>query len=250
MIYSRYIYQGKVRYGIVKQAWIEEISPDYFSHYKFTGERVELSKVKLLAPCQPSKIVAAGLNYRDHARELQMALPKVPVIFLKPPSAIIGPEDKIIRPAISQRVDYEAELAVVIKKETRNISPDEAVQHILGFTCFNDITARDLQDLDGQWTRSKSFDTFAPFGPWIVDGIDPNNLKIKLFVDGQEKQSSTTANFIFSLEEIVSFVSQVMTLYPGDLIATGTPAGIGPLVPGNEVVVEIEDIGRLRNFVA
>lgn len=250
MIYTRYIYQGKIRYGIVKQEWIEEIFPDYFSRYKFTGERAELSKVKLLAPCQPSKIVAAGLNYRDHARELQMALPKVPVIFLKPPSAAIGPEEKIIQPAISQRVDYEAELAVVIKKETKNIFPDEAAQHILGFTCFNDITARDLQDLDGQWTRSKSFDTFAPFGPWIVDGIDPNNLKIKLFVDGQEKQTSTTANFIFSVEEIISFVSQVMTLYPGDIIATGTPAGIGPLASGNEVVVEIEDIGRLRNFVA
>ncbi len=250
MIYSRYIYQGKVRYGIVKRDWIEEIFPDYFSRYSFTGQRAELNKVKILPPCQPSKIVAAGLNYRDHARELNMALPKMPIIFLKPPSAVIGPEDKIILPAMSRQVDYEAELAVVIKKETKNISQDEVDQHVLGFTCFNDITARDLQDLDGQWTRSKSFDTFAPFGPWIVDEIDPNNLKIKLFVDGLEKQSSTTANFIFSAQEIVSFISKIMTLYPGDLISTGTPSGIGPLTAGKEVVVEIEDIGRLRNFVA
>lgn len=249
MIYARYIYQAKIRYGVVKNDWVEEILPDYFSNYSFTKERVELNKVKLITPCSPSKIIATGLNYQDHARELNRPLPKVPIIFLKPPTAIIGPEDKIILPAMSRQVDYEAELAIVIKKTAKNIPKENVAEYILGFTCFNDVTARDLQNLDGQWTRAKSFDTFAPIGPWIVSDINPNDLKIQLFLDGEEKQSSSTANFIFPVEEVVSFISQIMTLHPGDVIATGTPAGIDPLRAGNEVVVEIENIGRLRNFV-
>jgi 2-keto-4-pentenoate hydratase/2-oxohepta-3-ene-1,7-dioic acid hydratase in catechol pathway len=180
---------------------------------------------------------------------LGLAIPEEPVIFLKPATTIIGPGESIICPRTSSRVDYEAELGVVVKDRTRNISPEEAPDHILGYTCANDVTARDLQKKDGQWTRAKSFDTFCPVGPWIETDLDPGDLLIQSYLNGERRQSSRTSQLIFNVHELVSFISGIMTLEPGDLIITGTPAGIGPMKPGDEIEVRIEGIGSLKNIV-
>ena len=210
----------------------------------------ELSIARTLPPCQPSKIVCLGLNYRDHAQEMGFSIPAEPILFLKPPSSIIGHGDDIVYPEQSARVDYEAELAVVISRRCRKIGPDDASGYILGYTCLNDVTARDLQAKDGQWTRAKSFDTFAPLGPWIETAIaDPHSLDIRLTVNGEIKQSSNTRHLIFSIPEIVAYLSNIMTLEPYDVIATGTPSGIGPLNRGDTVCVQIQDIGALENKV-
>ncbi len=198
---------------------------------------------------QPTKVVLVGLNYRDHARELKMELPDEPILFLKPPTALIGPEEFIVYPAQSTRVDYEAELAVVMKDTCRNVEPDTVMDFVAGFTCLNDVTARDLQRKDVQWTRAKSFDTFCPVGPRIVSDIDPNSVRIQSYLNGELRQDSTTANFIFTTEELVSFVSKVMTLQKGDIIATGTPSGIGALQRGDTIEIVIEGVGTLRNYV-
>jgi 2-keto-4-pentenoate hydratase/2-oxohepta-3-ene-1,7-dioic acid hydratase in catechol pathway len=206
---------------------------------------------KLLAPALPGKIIAVGLNYRDHALEMGLVLPDEPIVFMKPSTSVIGPGDEIIYPAQSNRVDYEAELAVVISKQCRKVRVHEAGDVILGYTCFNDVTARDLQVKDGQWTRAKSFDTFAPLGPWIVTDIaDPNNLAITSRLNGEIKQSSNTNNLIFNVFALIEFISSAMTLEKWDIIATGTPAGIGPMVRGDEVEIAIEGIGALTNRVA
>ncbi len=214
-----------------------------------SSETYPLDKVNLLAPCEPTKIVAVGLNYVDHARELGMPLPDEPLIFLKPPSAVIGTEDHIIIPEMSNQVEYEAELAVVIGRKASGVSESEAYKYILGFTCINDVTARDLQKRDIQFTRSKSFDTFCPLGPYIETELDPSSLKICSYLNGQLRQDSSTDNLIHKVPELVSFISRIMTLEPGDIIATGTPFGVGRIVAGDEVVVEIEGIGRLVNPV-
>jgi 2-keto-4-pentenoate hydratase/2-oxohepta-3-ene-1,7-dioic acid hydratase in catechol pathway len=198
---------------------------------------------------QPSKIIAIGLNYHDHAKEMKMPIPDTPVMFMKPPSSVINNGDNIIYPPQTKNLHYEGELAVVIKDKIRNISKEEAAKHIKGYTCCNDVTARDLQNLDGQWTRAKSFDTFCPLGPKIAKNIDPLNLKISTRVNGVTKQDSSTKNMIFNVYEIVSFVSSVMTLLPDDIITTGTPAGIGPMEAGDIVEVEIEGIGVLKNKI-
>lgn len=197
----------------------------------------------------PTKIVLVGLNYRDHARELNMPLPEEPILFLKPPTTLIGPEEQIVYPSQSTQVDYEAELAVIIKDRCKDLEPGEVMAHVEGFTCLNDVTARDIQKKDGQWTRAKSFDTFCPIGPHLVDDIDPNNLTIQSFLNGELKQDSNTCNFIFPVEVLVSFTSHVMTLLPGDIIATGTPGGIGALKRGDVIEIVIEHIGTLRNYV-
>jgi len=197
-----------------------------------------------------SKIICIGLNYTDHAEEMTMARSEYPLLFMKPPSTLIYNNDKIVYPAQTQNLHYEAELGIVIKDRIRNIKESEARQHIKGFTCANDVTARDLQELDGQWTRAKSFDTFCPVGPKLVKDIDPDNLEIKLYLNGELKQSSTTANMIFKADYLVAFVSQVMTLEPDDIIITGTPAGIGPMQVGDTVEVEIQGIGKLSNQVS
>lgn len=198
---------------------------------------------------KPTKVVLVGLNYRDHAKELEMPLPEEPILFLKPPTSLIGPEDSIVYPAQTERVDYEAELAVVIKDTCKNIEQDEVMAHVEGFTCLNDVTARDLQRKDVQWTRAKSFDTFCPVGPKIVRDIEPNNVKIQSFLNGELRQDSNTSNFIFNTEELVAFASKVMTLQKGDIIATGTPSGIGAMQRGDTVEIKIEGIGTLRNYV-
>jgi len=209
-----------------------------------------LSGVRLLAPCSPGKIVAVGLNYRHHAAEMGLAVPDEPVIFLKPSTAVIGPGEIIRYPDMSSQVDYEAELGVVIRDRVRNIAPDEVKDHILGYTCANDVTARDLQRKDGQWTRAKSFDTFCPIGPWIETELDPGNLLVESYLNGERRQSSRTAQFIFPVNYLVSFISRIMTLNPGDLIITGTPSGVGPMKPGDEIEVRIEGIGSLKNVVS
>ncbi len=238
------------RYGLVTDEGIKPLSTGPFEEPICTGHEIyAISEVQLLAPCSPTKIVAVGLNYRDHAAELGMELPDEPLIFLKPPSSIIGPGDTIKLPAMSSQVDYEAELAVIIGKRCKNISTNEAERYILGYTCLNDVTARDLQRKDVQFTRSKSFDTFCPIGPWIETELNPSNLRIKSILNGDIRQNSNTNQLIYNPYELVSFISNIMTLEPGDIIATGTPVGVGKLSSGDEIVVSIENIGELKNMV-
>lgn len=214
-------------------------------------EPLALDNVKLLAPVTPSKIVCVGRNYRDHARELGNEVPSDVLIFLKPPSSIIGPGDAIMIPSISQRVDFEGELGVIISRQCRNLGErEQARSYIRGYVCANDVTARDLQKTDGQWTRAKGFDTFCPLGPIVSDEIDPwAGVEVETKVNGERRQLGNTCDFIFSLDKVVRYISSVMTLYPGDLILTGTPAGVGPLESGDTVEVSIPGIGQLENPV-
>lgn len=213
-------------------------------------QEYSLEDIKILPPVSPSKVVAVGLNYRDHAAELNMEIPNEPIIFIKPPTTVIGHEDTIIYPSQSKNVHYEAELAIVISKKAEKVSENDAMDYVLGYTILNDITARDLQEKDGQWTRSKSFNTFCPLGPWIETDINPHNRNISLRINGELKQDSNTENLIFSVEKIINFISNIMTLNPGDVIATGTPPGVGSLNVGDMVEVEIEGIGILKNVVS
>lgn len=249
MKFVRFERQETVSYGLVEDNMVYRIEGDIFSEYKVMEEKFELSEIKLLAPCKPSKIVAVGVNYRDHATEMKLELPEEPMLFIKPSTAVIGPEEKIIIPQMSQRVDYEAELALVIGKQAKNVEPQDALEYVLGATCLNDVTARDLQSKDGQWTRAKSFDTFAPIGPFIVTGADYNNIDIELVLNGEIKQKSNTSFFIANAQKIVSYISQIMTLNPGDVIATGTPSGVGPMKKGDVVEVRLQGIGVLKNYV-
>jgi 2-keto-4-pentenoate hydratase/2-oxohepta-3-ene-1,7-dioic acid hydratase in catechol pathway len=240
---------GRTAYGILDREEIVELEGDLFVPSRPLASRHALSSVKLLAPCSPSKIIAVGLNYQDHAKELGLPTSNSPIIFLKPPTTIIGPGEVITYPAKSAQVDYEAELGVVIRDHLRNVRPDEARGHVLGYTCANDVTARDLQKKDVQWTRAKSFDTFCPIGPWIETELDPDDLLIESYLNGVRRQSSRTSQFIFKVNHLISFISGIMTLYPGDLIITGTPPGVGPMKPGDEIEVRIEGIGSLKNRV-
>ena len=246
----RYRFKEAIGYGLLEGEEIQEIQGDVFGEFRVGGGIGSLEEVELLAPCVPGKIVAVGLNYRDHAEEVKQKIPDEPLLFLKPLTAVIGPGEKIIYPRMSSRVDYEGELGVVIAKASRDVPPESARDHILGYVCFNDVTARDLQRKDSQWTRAKGFDTFAPLGPWIITDLDPHHLTLETFLNGELKQSSTTENLIFTCDRLVSFISQIMTLMPGDVIATGTPSGIGPMKVGDRVDVVIEGIGTLTNFVA
>ncbi len=205
---------------------------------------------RLVSPVMPGKVIAVGRNYAAHARELGNAPPEEPLIFLKPPSSVIAPEATILRPSISQRVDFEGELAVVIGRRGHSIAPDRWRDHVLGFTCANDVTARDLQKKDVQFTRGKGFDTFCPLGPWIETDLDPRDLELTTRVGGEVRQQARTSQMIFPVPTLVAFISAVMTLEPGDVILTGTPEGVGPLDRGEVVEVEIEGIGTLRNPVA
>ncbi len=239
------------RYGILDDRQIIlSLQGAPFEGLDYDGQQFRLAEVDLLAPCEPSKVIGIGLNYRDHAEELGLALPEEPMLFLMPDTAVIGPGKTIRLPEASERVDYEGELAVVIGRRAFRIREEEAADAILGYTCFNDVTARDLQIKDIQYTRSKGFDTFAPIGPWIVDDLDPGSLDIETFVNGAKKQCSNTCQLVFDPVRLVHFVSWVMTLNPGDVIASGTPAGIGPLASGDRVEVRIQGIGGLINEVA
>lgn len=250
MKFARFILNDKIMYGAVENELIKLIDGDIFGEYKITDKTVSLSEVKLLAPCNPTKVVAVGLNYADHASEMGDEIPSFPALFLKPDTAVIGPEENIIYPPSSKRVDYEAELAIVIKKTAENVSKEEVMDYVLGYACLNDVTARDLQKTDAQWMRAKSFNTFAPLGPVISTDLDPNNLNIKLYLNSELRQNSNTKNFIFKPDYLVSEISKIMTLKAGDVITTGTPSGIGEMKVGDTVEIEIEGIGILKNTVA
>ncbi len=220
-----------------------------FDGINITNQYHRPSDIRLLAPCTPSKIVALGVNYRSHGEEMSHRIPEEPLIFIKPSTSVIGTEGYIVYPESSQRVDYEGELGVVIKSVARQVSKDEAGRYILGYTCVNDVTARDIQARDKQWTRSKGFDTFCPLGPCIETEIDPADLLLETVLNGEIKQQTRTGQLIFPAYELVSFISRVMTMLPGDVIATGTTSGVGPMQPGDIVEVKIEGIGTLRNYV-
>lgn len=251
MRYIRFSHNNQLHYGLLRNDnKVEHLIGNNPDSFQTTGNYFQLSEVKLLPPCEPSKIVCVGLNYHKHAAELGLHLPDEPVIFLKPTSSIIGPEDNIILPSQSSQVDYEAELAVVIGRKAQNISEQQSGDYIWGYTCLNDVTARDIQNKDTQWTRAKSFDTFCPIGPWIKSGISVDNLNISLLLNGETKQAASTRDMIFSVPQLISFVSRVMTLYPGDIISTGTPSGIGALKVGDKVEIFISELGTLVNYVS
>jgi len=240
----------EIAYGGVEPEGIRVYRGTPFVAWEPTEAVVSFAEVQLLAPVFPTKVVAVGRNYADHATEHGAEIPKEPLIFIKPATAVIGPLASIVLPPESSEVHHEAELAVVMGKVTRNIDIEDVGSHVLGYTAANDVSARDLQRKDGQWARAKGFDTFCPLGPAIETEVDPlEGLSIICRVDGDIRQSGTTTDMVFGVGEIVSFVSRVMTLLPGDVILTGTPSGVGPLVPGNRVEVEIERIGSLLNPV-
>ena len=249
---ARFHADGENRFGRIQDGKTLELAGAYFGKNspEETGRRFALDSVRLLCPTLPSKIVCVGVNYRDHAAEFGHEIPEEPCLFMKPETAVIGPEDAIIHPPVTQRMDYEAELAAVIGSPLRHANKAAARAGILGYTCLNDVTARDLQRKDGQWTRAKGFDTFCPIGPWIETDVDPSALDITLTLNGETRQHSNTSQLIRGAVALVSFVSAVMTLRPGDVVATGTPSGVGPMKPGDVVEVRIEGIGTLRNSVA
>lgn len=248
---ARYEYDGRSRYGLadLESGKVREIAGEPFDRVETTGAARRLEEVRLLAPVVPGKIVAVGLNYKDHARELGMKIPEEPLLFLKAPSALNGPEGEIVYPPQSRRVDYEAELAVVIGRVAKNVKEKDAAAHILGYTCINDVTARDLQVKDVQFARAKGFDTFAPLGPWIVTDFDPTEASVRCLVNGEVRQDGNTREMGASVYRLVEYISSVMTLFPGDVIATGTPPGIGSLRVGDVVTVEVGGIGALTNRV-
>lgn len=245
-------HSGEVRYG--------RIEGDRF--YPFDGSPFDqplanlrelpplpLDQVRLLAPCQPTKVLAIGRNYAAHAAEHGADVPKEPLLFLKPPSAVVGPGDPIVLTPLSQQVEHEAELVVVIGRRARHLRPEDALSAVLGYTCGNDVTARDLQRRDGQWSRAKGFDTFCPLGPWIETDLDPADQVVECLVNGQVRQRGHTRDLVFSIPHLLAYASAVMTLEPGDVLMTGTPAGVSPLAPGDVVVVRVSGIGELENPV-
>lgn len=250
----RFYKEGLIRYGVIESGeTVREVSGSIYEHFELSDNIYNLKEINLLAPCQPSKIICVGLNYKAHIDEFKrdnFEEPEEPVLFMKPPTAVIGPEGSIIYPNMSSRVDFEAELAVVIGKTAVDIGPEEVYGHILGYTCANDVTARDLQRKDGQWTRAKGFDTFAPLGPWIETELNPENIRIRLYLNDSLKQDSSTGNMIFPVPRLVSFISRVMTLTPGDVIMTGTPEGVGPMMVGDTVKVTVDGIGSLTNRIS
>lgn len=237
------------KWGAIEEGNVREMEGNPYGPFHLTSEVKRMEEVRLLAPCLPSKIVAIGLNYRDHAEEVKLEIPKEPILFIKPSTSVIGPGEAIVFPKMSRRVDYEGELAIVIKQAAKSVSEDRAGDYILGYTCLNDVTARDLQPKNGQWTLSKGFDTFSPIGPWIVTDLDPSQLEISTLLNGERRQHSNTKNLIFGCNALVSYISHAMTLLPGDVIATGTSSGIGKMAVGDKVDVVIEGIGTLSNTI-
>lgn len=247
----RFEQEGRPAWGRAdEKGRVEILSDAPWLGGRATGAETRLEALRLLAPVEPGKIVCVGRNYAAHAQELGNELPSEPLLFLKPPSSVIGPEEAIVIPEESEDVQHEAELAVVIARRCKNVFERGAAEVVFGFTCLNDITARDIQRKEKHLTRSKSFDTFCPVGPWIVEGWrEPAERFVRCWVDQELRQDGNTSDMVFSVQALVAFVSRIMTLEPGDLIATGTPAGVGTLRPGSRVAVEIEGIGRLANPV-
>jgi 2-keto-4-pentenoate hydratase/2-oxohepta-3-ene-1,7-dioic acid hydratase in catechol pathway len=245
----RYEVNNRKSYGIWEGDFIQEISGSIFGDFERSSVKHEFSAVRLLPPAEPTKIVCIGLNFLAHIEEVKGEIPKFPSHFIKPLTAIIGPEDSIVFPRVAQRVEYEGELALVIKDRVKDVTPEEALDHVLGYTCFNDVTERLLTRVQGQLTRAKGFDTFAPFGPCIATGLDPSRLTLRTRLNGKLMQEDPITGMIFPIPFLIHYISQCMTLLPGDLVSTGSPSGSAPLQPGDVVEVTIDGIGTLRNPV-
>lgn len=251
MKWARFEHQGIIRYGQVQGEELLPVKGSPFQSWEEEGSTpIPLEQVRLLAPCEPTKAVCVGLNYRDHASEMKSDLPVAPLIFIKPSTCVLEPGGAIQYPPICANLHFEAELAIVIGRKARNVTQETALDYVLGYTCANDVTARDIQKSDGQWTRGKSFDTFLPLGPFIETEFDPAQAEIRLFLNGGIKQHSHTSNLVFPIPFLIAYITAVMTLLPGDVILTGTPAGVGSMHSGDVVTVEIAGIGRLENHVA
>lgn len=252
MKYIRFEHENKAVWAVLDGEKAKILKKAPYEGCEYTGEEVDYKDIKLLVPCEPTKIVAVGKNYFDHIKELggeSAPIPKNPILFIKPTTTLLATNGKIKYPSCSQRVDHEAELAIVIKKEAKNVKAEDVFDYILGYTCLNDVTARDLQSADGQWTRAKSFDTFAPVGPIVTDEVDPKDIKVECRVNGVVKQSASTSLFMWKVPQLIEFITECMTLLPGDVVTTGTPSGISALNRGDKVEVELEGIGTLVNYV-
>lgn len=249
--YVRFEEGGEIRYGRLIEDRIDILDGPYFLNAESTGLETFVEQAKLVCPVEPSKIICVGLNYHMHVAQSQSATaaPKNPVLFLKPPSSLLGPNGEIVYPDNCDRVDYEAELAVVIGKKGRNIPENKAGDYIFGYTCLNDVTARNIQKADGQWTRGKGFDTFCPVGPMVIKGVDVSDVSVEAYLNGERKQFGRTSDMIFSVSFLINFISSVMTLMPGDIISTGTPQGIDPMHKGDTIEVRIENVGSLVNTI-
>jgi 2-keto-4-pentenoate hydratase/2-oxohepta-3-ene-1,7-dioic acid hydratase in catechol pathway len=246
---ARFSYGEGVAFGVVEDDLVIPIVGHPFAPVERTEVALRLSELRLLAPVLPSKVVAIGKNYASHAAEMGSEVPDKPLIFLKPSTAVIGHRDAIASPPSSERVDFEGELAVVISRLCRDVPEERAMDAVLGYTCANDVTARDQQKTDGQWSRAKGYDTFCPLGPWIETDLDPADLAITTTLNGEIKQSSRTSMIVHKIPALIAYITSCMTLLPGDVILTGTPDGIGPMQIGDQVSVEIEGIGELTNPV-
>ncbi len=255
MKFLRFEYDNKIKNGYYDGEKVVELKKDILTYFKKNLEDItkdfqksySIDEINIIKPVEPSKIICIGLNYKDHAEEMNLELPESPVIFIKPSNTVIGYGDKIIYPDNSTRVDYEGELAVVIGEKTSKVTKEEAKEKIFGYTIMNDVTARDFTYSDGQWTRGKSCDTFAPLGPVIETEMNPMNQNIKLTINDEIKQDSNTKNMIFSPYDLIEYISQNITLYPGDIISTGTPPGVGPMEKESNIKISIDDIGTLIN---
>jgi len=245
----RFSINDKIKFGILEGDTVQAIAGSPFRQIRPDADHYKLNNIKILSPVLPSKIVALGLNYLSHAQEFKSDIPSVPLIFIKPSTSVIGPGDNIIYPSSSKQVDYEAELAVVIGKIARRVSQEDSLNYVLGYTCLNDVTARDQQKDDKQWTRAKSYDTFAPVGPHIETEMDAAEVQVESYLNGNLKQSGNTRDLAHGIPELISFISHIMTLLPGDIIATGTPGGIGPMLPGDTIEIKVSGIGTLTNLV-
>ena len=253
----RFIADGLLRYGLLENQTVYGSGEDPFllpagKAPVPDGSKYDLSQVRLLVPCEPTKIIGLGLNYAPHVGELKYVkseIPESPIIFLKPLTSLTGPEEYIIKPGPDSIVGYEGEVGVVIGKEGKDIPESDAMEYVFGYTCVNDVTNRAAQRKDGQWTRAKGYDTFCPVGPCIQTEGDPEKIKIETYLNGELRQSSDTGSLVFGIRHLISFISEVMTLYPGDVIATGTPAGVGEMFAGDVIEIKVENVGTLRNFV-
>ena len=249
MKYVRIDYLGSPRWGVVKGDEVLTLSKPPYDGLEYDGGQCPLSQCKLLAPSEPTKIICVGKNYADHAKEMGSEPPGFPVLFMKGINTLNRPDGAVHAPGFVERLDYEGELAIVIRRRAKDVKEKNFADYVLGYTCLNDVTARDIQQHDGQWTRGKSMDGFCPLGPWVTDEVDPANLKLVTRLNGKVVQQGNTADFITPIPQLLAFITAAMTLEPGDVIATGTPAGIGAMIPGDQVEVEIEGIGILKNQV-
>lgn len=250
MKFARFSRNGQTSFGVVQDGRVKALRSGLFEQPDYSGEEYALDDLQLLAPVQPGKLVCVGLNYRLHAKESGLPVPDEPMLFMCSPDAIIATGDTIVLDSDTDRIDFEAEIAIVVSKTCKNVPSEQAANFIFGYTCANDVSNRDLQRKDGQFTRAKSFDTYKPMGPWIETELDPDNVAIELRQNGETRQSSNTSDMIFSIGKIFEFVSSIMTLNAGDVIITGTPSGVGPMKGGDVIEISIEGIGSLSNKVA